>query len=71
MLSRGEYGPGAYTRELMPSWLCSQMCQSCRLVMSQNRTPSSGSSSGRLSESRWNSHSQLMRVRAAPSGQSV
>jgi len=41
-LSRFEYGPGVYARDSTPSWLCSQMCQSCRLVMSQNSTPSSG-----------------------------
>ena len=45
-LSRLEYGPGWYARDCTPSWLCSQMCQSCRLVMSQNSTPSSGLKAG-------------------------
>ncbi len=65
------YGPGRYARDWTPSWLCSQMCQSCLLVMSQKATPSSGSKVGSPRVAGWKSQEQEMRVRSVACGQRV
>ena len=63
--------PWTCARERLPRWASSQTCQSWRFVRSQNSTASPASNPGAAIASGANSHSQTIRVRSTPTGQSV